>query len=174
MKASAALALLLAGCVHVGQTEASSAPFAIPPAAAAQRVMQSRRYETRDEIQVLRASGALLIDLGFTIDKSEETLGVLVASKNRTAVETGQVFFAVFLSALAGADVPYDDHQKFRASVVVRPSGQKSLVVRVTFQRIVWDTHGNVSKREAMNKPEYYQEFFEKLSKALFLEAHEA
>lgn len=172
MRASAALALLLAGCVYA--TEASSAPFATPPAAAAQRVMQSRRYETRDELQVLRASGALLIDLGFTIDKSEETLGVLVASKNRTAVETGQVVVAVFLSALAGADVPYDHHQKLRASVVVRPTGQKSLVVRVTFQRVVWDTHGNVSKREAMNRPEYYQEFFEKLSKALFLEAHEA
>ena len=173
MAMRAALAFLLAGCVHAGKTE-PSAPFAVPPAAAAQRVMQSRRYETRDEVKVLRASGALLMDLGFTVDKSEETLGVLVGSKRRTAVETGQVVVAVLLSALSGADVPYDDHQKLRASVVIRPSGQRSIVVRVTFQRIVWDTHGNISKREAMNRPEYYQEFFEKLSKSLLLEAYEA
>jgi hypothetical protein len=170
----AALGLLLAGCVHVTRTGSTAEPFAVPPAAAAQRVMQSRRYETRDEVRVLRASGALLIDLGFTIDKSEETLGVLVGSKTRTAVETGQVIVAAFISALSGADVPYDHHQKLRASVVTHPSGQKSIVVRVTFQRIVWDTHGNISKREAMNLPEYYQEFFEKLSKALLLEAYEA
>jgi hypothetical protein len=173
MRACAALVLLLGGCAHSGGA-ATTTPFESPPAAAAQRVMQSRRYETRDEVKLLRASGALLTDLGFTVDKSEETLGVLVASKRSTAVETGQVVVAVIFAALSGADVPYDDHQKFRASVVVRPSGQKSLVVRVTFQRIVWDTHGNISKREAMNKPEYYQEFFEKLSKALFLEAHDA
>ena len=74
----AALWLLLAGCVHVGAPPPPAEPFAVPPAAAAQRVMQSRRYETRDEVRVLRASGALLMDLGFTIDKSEETLGVLV------------------------------------------------------------------------------------------------
>jgi hypothetical protein len=172
MKAGAALALLLVGCVHAGA--ATTTPFESPPAAAAQRVMQSRRYETRDEVRVLRASGALLMDLGFAIDSSEEALGVLVASKRSTAVETGQVVVAVIFAALSGADVPYDDHQKFRASVVVRPSGQKSTIVRVTFQRIVWDTHGSVSRREAMNRPEYYQEFFEKLSKALLLEAYDA
>jgi len=173
MAMRAAMAVLLAGCVHISKTTVSE-PFAVPPAAAAQRVMQSRRYDTRDETQVLKASGALLMDLGFTVDKSDESVGVLVASKDRTAVETGQVVLALFLSALSNSDIPYDHHQKLRASVVTHPSGQKSVVVRVTFQRIVWDTHGNISKREQLNHPEDYQEFFDKLSKALFLEAHEA
>jgi len=173
MAMRAAVAVLLAGCMHISKAP-SREPFAVPPAAAAQRVMQSRRYETGDETQVLKASGALLMDLGFTVDKSEESLGVLVASKNRTAVETGQVVLALFLAALSGTDVPYDDHQKLRASVVTHPAQQRSIVVRVTFQRIVWDTHGNISKREQLNNPEDYQEFFEKLSKALFLEAHDA
>lgn len=173
MAMRAAVAVLLAGCVHISKP-APFAPFAVPPAAAAQRVLQSRRYETRDEMQVLKASGALLMDLGFTVDKSDETVGVLVASKDRSAVEVGQVVLALFISALAQTDVPYDHHQKLRASVVTHPAQKKSVVVRVTFQRIVWDTHGNISKREQMNNPEYYQEFFEKLSKALLLEAHDA
>jgi len=173
MRTCAAVALLLAGCVHVSKPSVSD-PFAVPPAAAAERVMQSRRYDTLDETQVLKASGALLMDLGFTVDKSDESVGVLVASKDRTAVEAGQVALAFFVAALTGADVPYDHHQKMRASVVTHPSGKKSVVVRVTFQRIVWDTHGNISKREQLDHPEDYQEFFEKLSKALFLEAHEA
>lgn len=171
MRVRAALALLLAGCVT---RSAAPGPFSVPPAPAAERVMQSRRYETRDEIQVLHACGGLLMDLGFTVDKSDESLGVLVASKDRSAVETGQVALALFLSALTGTDIPYDRRQKMRASVVTHPSGTGSVVVRVTFQRIVWNSHGQVSKREQLNYPEDYQEFYAKLSKALFLEAHEA
>lgn len=168
---AAAMALLLAGCTVTAVPP--DAVFAVPPDAAAKRVRQSRRYDTRDEALVLRASAALLMDLGFISNKSEESLGVLVASKRRSAVETGQVAIAILLSALSGADVPYDDRQKLRASVVTRPVQQRSIVVRVTFQRIVWDTHGQVSKREQLNNPEQYQEFFEKLSKALLLEAHD-
>jgi len=44
--------------------------------------------------------------------------------------------------------------------------------VRVTFQRIVWDEQGRVSRSESLEDPELYQEFFFKLSKAVFLEAH--
>lgn len=171
--ARVAAVLLLVGCASTGK--APREPFAVPPAAAAQRVMQSRRYDTRDEVQALRASGALLMDLGFTVDKSDESLGVLVASKDRGAVEVGQVAVAILLGMLVGgADLPYDHHQKLRASIVTHPAQKRSIVVRVTFQRIVWDTHGMISKREQLNNPEQYQEFFEKLSKALLLEAHDA
>jgi hypothetical protein len=165
----AAAAFLLAGCVSV---TALRAPFAIPAAAAAQRLMQSRRFDTRDETQVLRVSSALLMDLGFTVDKSDEGLGVLVASKDRTAKQTGQVIAAVIIGVLFGSDVPYDHHQKMRASIVTRPVGQRSIVVRATFQRIVWDSHGQITTREQINEPGYYEEFFAKLAKALLLEAH--
>jgi len=173
MRASVAMALLLAGCMTVTAVP-PSAVFAVPPDSAAKRVRQSRRYDTRDEALVLKASAALLMDLGFVSNKSEESLGVLVASKDRTAVEVGQVALAVIVAAFTGSDVPYDQRQKMRASVVTHPSGQKSTVVRVTFQRIVWNSHGQVSRREQLDRPEYYQEFFEKLSKALLLEAHDA
>ncbi|HEX5136584.1 MAG TPA: hypothetical protein VFY93_06410 [Planctomycetota bacterium] len=173
MRACAAMALVLAGCVTVTAAPAPLSAFAVPPDSAAKRVRQSRRYDTRDEALVLKASGALLMDLGFVTDKSDETLGVLVASKDRSAVEIGQIAVAALIAAFTGADVPYDERQKMRASVVTHPSGRKSIVVRVTFQRIVWNTHGQISKREQLDKPEYYDEFFEKLSKSLLLEAHD-
>jgi hypothetical protein len=168
----AAVVLLLAapGCITIGSPKE---PFAMPSASAAQRVMQTRRFDTPDEAKALRASAALLMDLGFTVDCAEDRIGVLVASKDRTAVEVGQVVAAVIIAAFTGADVPYDHHQKLRASVVTHPAGEHSIAVRATFQRIVWDTHGVITRREQLNEPEYYREFFDKLSKALFLEAQQ-
>lgn len=153
--------LLLAACA------APRHPLDVDPATVAQRRMQTRRFDTADEIRVLRASGALLQDLGFTMDNSDARVGVLVASKDRSAVEVGDVLVSILLRS------SWDSKQKLRASIVTRPVGSRSLAVRATFQRLVWNTDGRVTRLEGLNEPEFYVEFFEKLSKALFLEAHE-
>lgn len=136
------------------------------------RQMQSRKYETSDQRMILNASASLLQDIGFTIDETEGELGLLVASKERSAVDAGQIVGSIILGALTGAYVPTDRNQLFKASVVTRPIGenQESVVVRVTFQRIVWNDANQVSKIERINDEEMYLEFFSKLSKAIFLE----
>jgi hypothetical protein len=140
-----------------------------------QRRLQTRTFETADEAKILSASAALLQDLGFTLDKSETKVGLIVASKDRGAVDAGQVTGAVVLAALFGTPCTYDTKQKIRASVVTHLSyeGTGGMAVRVTFQRIVWNNYGNITKLERMNDSELYTGFFEKLSKAVFLEAHD-
>lgn len=46
-------------------------------------------------------------------------------------------------------------------------------IVRVTFQRLIYNMEGQVTTAEQIHSPEIYRTFFEKLSKAVFLEAHE-
>ena len=46
-------------------------------------------------------------------------------------------------------------------------------VARITIQRVIIDTQGRVTRAEAIDEPEIYRAFFDKLSKATFLEANE-
>lgn len=136
------------------------------------RQMQSRHFQTADENAMLAASAALLQDLGFNLDESEPELGVLVASKRRDAREVGQMLGAVMRTILSGRSQTYDEEQEIRASLVTRPSPEGTrIAVRITFQRTVWDSEGEISKTEAVNEPQIYQQFFDKLSKSVFLEA---
>jgi hypothetical protein len=138
------------------------------------RRLQTRLYDTSDEPKILSAAASVLQDLGFNLDESETELGLLVASKDREAVEAGQVALSIFVAVMIGEPVPYDTKQKIRTCVVTAPAGETRgrTAVRVTFQRIVWNSEGQVSRLEKLHEPEMYQGFFDKLSKAVFLEAH--
>ena len=71
-------------------------------------------------------------------------------------------------------DPAADNNQKIRVSLVTRPlEHANATAVRVTFQRFVWNTQGQLSKIEGLGDPELYQEFFERLSQSVFLTAHE-
>ncbi len=169
------VAWMLACMVLIGVGCSSTIPksaLAMSPQALEVRQMQTRRYATMDEAKLLSASAGLLQDLGFSIDKSETKVGLISGSKDRDAKDAGQVVGAVLVAALFGVSTPIDDHQKIRASVVTHPS-MGATNVRVTFQRVVWNTDGRISRLEQLDDPEMYQEFFSKLSKSVFLEGHE-
>ena len=165
--------ILLTGCQTIPPKL-----LTLPTDYLAARELQMRKYETADDKKVIQASASVLQDLGFTIDKSETDVGLIVSSKERTAVNAGQVAVAVTLDLLAAMGGSYsntyartDKEQKIQASVVVNPSLVKnSTVVRVKFQRIVWNQQGQVSRFETLKDATLYQGFFEKLSKSIFLE----
>ncbi len=170
---------LLAIMVLVLTSCGSSIPkgaFKLTPELLQKRVLKTRKYEGISEVDILSASAGVLQDLGFNIDESESKLGLIVGSKVRDATEIGQEVWwwtkALLLRWTAFTDET-DDYQKFRASVVIRPISEdndKTHYVSVTFQRIVWDTADKISKQETLNEPEIYQEFFDRLSKSVFLE----
>lgn len=237
------LFLLVLACLMTSACAASIPKEALllPENSMADRQMQTRRFDTANHSAMLNAAAATLQDIGFTLDESEFTLGVLVASKQRDATSAGQVAGAVLLAALTGAVTPVDKDQIIRVAIVMRDipgaaekaapttaltpaelstinasvikavaeglrkkyphevseriaskiaqstaatlttdlmklakvstdGGQST--VRVTFQRLILNTAGQITSAQQINDVEVYQDFFDKLSKAVFLEAH--
>lgn len=161
---------LITGCKTIPKDALTLSPESL-----AERQMQTRKYETKEEGNILSACAGLLQDMGFNLDESEIKLGLITSSKMRSATNAGQVTAAIFVALLGGGSMPIDKEQKMRACIVTRPTGEQGgyIAVRVTFQRIVWNTQGQVTKSESLIDPAIYQEFFEKLSKAIFLEGQE-
>jgi hypothetical protein len=174
----------LAGCA---EPRRASEFFELVPESNAHRAMQTRAFETGDDLELLSASAATLQDLGFQIEESVSDLGLLRAAKERSAREYGQEINRFFLSLL-GNQIPVDLQQKISASLIARPLGDAGSrsEVRVTFFRVVWKSDGQRSRgqgqseyippglqrMEMIRDPLIYQQFFARLSKAVFLEAH--
>lgn len=147
------------------------------------RAMQTRLFETRDDAELLSASAAVLQDLGFQIEESVQDVGFLRATKERSAREYGQDIgrFFTFLLSLGHVIMPVDLHQKIAATLVARPVNPEATrhEVRIMFYRVVWKGDGQADrnyippgeqKMEMLRDPALYQQFFAKLSKAVFLE----
>ncbi len=163
------VAFLVVGC----QTGIPEDALALQPDSLERRQLESRRFAGGKEADILAACSGVGQDMGFTIDESETKLGVLVASKNREASDAGSRFAMALLFG-ANAANSMDKSQKIRLCIVVKPvvgkEGQE-WVVRATFQRMVWNSYGQLTRLEGLREPELYQQFFEKLSKSVFLEA---
>jgi len=85
-----ALALFLVSLVFVtGCQTIPKDALTLSPESLAQRQMQTRKYETKDEAKLLAACAGLLQDMGFNIDESETKLGLMTSSKMRSAVNAG-------------------------------------------------------------------------------------
>ena len=208
-----ALPFVVAGCVAPMPPDA----FQVSDDMLGQRQRQSRRFNGIAEQDILISSSNVLQDMGFNLENSEVSLGVMTANKQRDATNAGEVVGAVVLALLFGVAAPVSKSQSIRVSLVVQPAGVDSAiapsfanvasvasasgsnptqaakkavaslpakdkqavidaaqkpgnyVVRVTFQRVVTRTDNSVYV-ETIDEAEIYQEFFDKLSKSVFIE----
>jgi hypothetical protein len=167
--------------------------FELTPQTAQHEALQTRMFETTDEKELLSASAAVLQDLGFQVEESATEVGLLRAAKERGAREYGQEIGRgfIFLVSTAGAlfggpivVIPVDVHQQINATLATRRSDTdpSRFSVRILFHRSLWKGSGQdgnrvippgQQNRELIVDPKIYQQFFAKLSKSVFLEAHQ-
>ena len=188
---------LASGCYSPPKTTPITL-FALTTESAANKANQTRQFETPNSDELLSASAAVLQDLGFQVTEADRALGFLRAAKERSARERGQevkqglvAFVTALLSVLAAAGgtsantivvLPVDLHQQIDASLTARPIDEADMKqeVRIVFYRLVWKGEGSSGNQtippgeqrmEMIRDATIYQEFYARLSKAVFLEA---
>lgn len=129
------------------------------------RQIQTRTYQNRNMKQVMKAVINTLQDDGYIIRNADRELGFVTATKDIEVGGGGE--FAV--QFFGGPQPRYDRAATFEASVNVTEFGDETKV-RAVFQRRVIDNFGAPSSVDLIEDPRFYQDFFSKTDKSLFIE----
>ena len=174
---------LASGCASIPEEA-----YRLPPSSLSAREAQTRTFDVSDESEILQATVALLQDMEYNLDTIEPPLGVLSASKvvdadsavQKAGLMAADVAMGI-LSVLTGSSpsgsayAGADDEIGLKIMLVVLPSlaREGEHTARITLQSTLIDKGERVKEMGVIDDPVVYQEIFERLSKALFLEGAE-
>jgi hypothetical protein len=139
---------------------------AAPPATQLQlRQIQTRDYESADVKTVLKAVINALQDEGFIITQANAELGVVTGSRHREKHEPFLEKLAAWLieEGVGSRPVTILD---VTANVSEYGSGAR---LRLGVEMRALDRQGSPTKARALEEPTFYQDFFAKIDKSLFL-----
>lgn len=142
--------------------------YVMPTDYLAVRQIETRKYTTQNEKEVLTAVAQVLQDLGYTIIESETKLGVLTADANRNPDNMGGQIALAILFALSGQQPMVDTEQQISVTVVTNKD-KDGVSVRVGFARIVYNTQPSQTRLQKITDEEIYKAFFNKLDQSMFL-----
>lgn len=130
------------------------------------REFQTRSYETNDVKMVMKAMLNVLQDDGFIVKNANVELGFLTATKEVDVESKGEAFVAALF---LGAQARWKKNSIIESTANVSEYG-KQCRVRVNFQVKVMDNKGGVLEVKQIEDERYYQEFFSKVDKGIFIQ----
>ncbi len=170
---------LLSGCAATIPEDA----LRLPESTLDIRSIQTRTFESPSETEILAATIATPQDMEYNIERIEKPLGVITASKVSDADSVGEktgLFILDLLCVVTGggdcdAMSSAKDEQHIILTMVVLPSLARSgeYVTRITIQRVIFDKEERIKVLERIDDAETYQQVFENLSKAIFIQVSE-
>lgn len=163
--ASAALVALATGCFGGdGDGADGGSDLARQRSQFELRAYQTRDYDVEDHKLVMKAMINALQDLGYIIETAEAELGVVTARKWTNVEHTKK---AVKKAQKDGAALPANVMTECSANV--SPFGKQNRV-RLTFQQRVLGPDGAVMRTSVIEDPAFYQEFFARVDKSVFVQ----
>jgi hypothetical protein len=182
------LCSLAASCTVITRQQ----PTVAPKTQLQTRQIQTRDYDTNNIKLVMKAVLNVLQDEGFIVKNAQLELGLLTATKEidlRSASQSqaGNLpassgdsgdFWSSFFRSLDRnrAASGIRDQQSFNkikmveASVNISEFGRSQTRVRPNFQVKILDNNGNTSEVYQVDDPKYYQDFFAKVDKGIFIQ----
>lgn len=149
-------------CLLVGCATAKG-----PPKSQLQiREFQTRSYETNDTKMVLKAVLNTLQDEGYIVKNAVPDLGLLSATKEVDIEDKAQ---AILATLLQGANARWLKNSVIEATANVSDFGSQTRV-RMNFQVKTYDNTGAVRDLKQIDDGNFYQDFFSKVDKGIFIQ----
>lgn len=130
------------------------------------REIQTREFDTADIKLVMKSMINVLQDEGFIIKNAVSDLGLLSGEK---IIDVENKREAMMMVLLAGDHARWQKQQTLEASANVSEFGDKTRV-RINFQTKTIDNYGCPKDVLTVKDPYYYQEFFDKVGKGIFIQ----
>lgn len=175
------VALVVSSCTIINQAP----PTTTPQTQLQTREFQTREFDTNDVKLIMKAMLNVLQDDGFVVKNAVTDLGLLTATKeiqlsggsSSTDKYWTDVFETVFRSSTGSRSKTTTDRQEQRynkfkqieVSINVSEIGRRSKV-RANFQAKVIDNLGNPVEVYVIQDPKFYQDFFSKVDKGIFIQ----
>jgi len=133
------------------------------------RQIQTRSYDNPQggAARIMKAVINVLQDDGFIIRNADKDLGFITAAKERDVEDQWESFFSVL--AADGQQARYRKNSVVECSVNISEFGRE-IKVRAIFQAKVLDNLGGVISVKQVDDASFYQTFFSKVDKGIFLE----
>lgn len=130
------------------------------------REFQTRMYDTNDTKMIMKAMLNVLQDDGFIVKNAVMDLGLLSAEKTVDIENKGEAFLAAFF---LGAQATWKKASVIECTANVSEYGNQTRV-RVNFQVKVLDNKGGIREVKQIEEEKYYQDFFSKVDKGIFIQ----
>lgn len=133
------------------------------------REFQTRMFETKDKTLVMKALLNVLQDEGFMVNNANPLLGFISGTKEfdrkdktiDTSKEFGTTGGVLYWSGVTVAMI--------EATANITEYGKQTRV-RINFKRKLLNVYGNAQSISEIEDELYYQEFFVKVDKAIFIQ----
>ena len=133
------------------------------------RQFQTRTYDSSDKALVMKAMLNVLQDEGFIVYNANPLLGFIYGVKNFDTSDPNIDISKEFGLSKARLNMNGVRVATVETTANVTEYG-KSMRVRVNFKRKLLNVYGNAQFIDDINDENYYQEFFSKVDKAIFLQ----
>lgn len=133
------------------------------------RQIQTRTYDCADKALVMKAMLNVLQDEGFIVNNANPLLGFISGDKEFDITDK-----SIDLEKDFGKDRKALIWQGIKVATIEATANVseygKDTKVRITFKRKLLNMYGNAQVINEINDEKYYQDFFAKVDKAIFLQ----
>jgi len=161
------LSLVLLAVIGLSMSCVTYNPNGVPEKTQLQiREFQTRTYDVDNEKMVLKAIANVLQDEGYIITNAEADLGLITAQREASIEDGTEKFFSILFF---GANARYKKNSIIESTANVSQFG-KQVKVRVNFQLKAYDNRGQLIELGQIDNEQFYQDFFAKVDKGIFIQ----